>query len=450
MALLEFTLLAATVGLLLTPFPLLALAPGVATVAGIWMTRYPAVALYAIVALIPFGALRKVEGLNLPWMFAAFLLALLFVQVAIRRTVPVQWATSLWLLLFAYLGVNALSTGLSAYPDRAKHELFMIVSAYIFILLVMTFVSEVGFRRTLHRVIVWSASVGSLLSIGSYATGITAFTETNAQTRFMGGAIDPNNQSIMILFVAPLIAHLALFAEKRHERMVMTGLGLVNVLGLLLTQSRSGLLMGLLMALALLVHYRKHLQPKRLGALIAGGALATILLLAALPASFYQRQESLAEWQDTSLIRRTSYLVVAWRAFQQHPIIGSGPGSFAAIYAQSDVTRLFTSKEDRRARRAHNTYLEILIGSGVLGLSLFLVILLYSWHSLRRAEEMFSARGDDATADLVGCYRIGFAVLLLFLLMMSDMQHKYMLLSLGLSQVAVYLAHRPSREPAWI
>ena len=83
--------------MLLTPFPVLALVPGVAAVAGIWMTRHPAVALYAIVALIPFGALRKVGGLDLPWVFAAFLLALLFVRVAIRRTGPGHWASpSVW------------------------------------------------------------------------------------------------------------------------------------------------------------------------------------------------------------------------------------------------------------------------------------------------------------------------------------------------------------------
>jgi hypothetical protein len=56
---------------------------------------------------------------------------------------------------------------------------------------------------------------------------------------------------------------------------------------------------------------------------------------------------------------------------------------------------------------------------------------------------MFAIRGDPAGADLVACYRIGFCVLLIFLLMLSDMYHKYLLLSVGLSQLALWFAASP-------
>ena len=450
MPLLEVTLIGATAGLLVSPYPALALLPGVLAAAGIVMARYPVIALYAIILLIPFGALRKIGGINLPWVLAMFLLALLAVQVTIGRTLPGRWSSALWPLMLAYLGVNVVSAGLSAYPNTATYELFLILSAYVFVLLVMCFLSEEGFARTLPRVIAWSLSAGSLLSIASYALGVQAFTETThggARVRFVGGAIDPNNQSIMILFAMPLIVHLALSAPTRRERLVMAGLGFLNVLSLMLTLSRSGFLMGILMALSLLFHYRRRLHPKRLGAVIALGVIAAMALAAALPSAFYQRQESLAEWDDRSLLRRTSYLGVAWDAFVQHPVIGSGPGTFVEIYGESEVTRLFTSKEARTKRRAHNTYLEILVGSGLLGFGLYMAVLGCALFDLRRAERMFCARGDRANAELVACYRIAFSVLLVFLLVLSEMYHKYMLLSLGLSQVAVHLAGRAVEAP---
>lgn len=449
MPFLEFTLFGATVGLLVSPYPVLALLPGVLAAAGIVMARHPAVALYAIVFLIPFGALRKFGGINLPWVLATFLLAVLFVQVTIQRTLPGRWSAALWPLMLAYLGVNVISAALSAYPDTTHYELFLMLSAYIFVLLVMTFLSEEGFTHTLPRVIAWSISAGSVLSTASYMLGFQAFTETThggARERFVGGAIDPNNQSIMILFAMPLIVHLALAAPTRRERSIMAGLGFLNVLSLLLTLSRSGFLMGIIMTLTLLFHYRRRLPPRRLGALIAVGVFGSLALAAALPSSFYQRQESLAEWDDRSLLRRTSYLGVAWDAFLHHPIIGSGPGSFVEIYGESEVTRLFTSKESRSKRRAHNTYLEILVGSGLLGLSLYMAALACALSDLWRAERKFRARGDRANADVVACYRIAFSVLLIFLLVLSEMYHKYMLLSLGLSQVAMHLACRTAAE----
>jgi O-antigen ligase len=453
MALFEFALIAGliatTVALLASPYTALALLPGPVVLAALFLLRYPPIALYGIVFLIPFGAFRKLGGVNLPWMLAAFLLAVLAIQLAMSRTLPRQWRSSMWLLLLAYLGVNVISAELSDYPETARYEIFLIIAAYIFILLTMTFLNRDGFRHSLPRVIAWSISIGSLLSIAGYYLGFEVFTETThggPRERFIGGAIDPNNQAIMILFALPLIVHLALHAENRRERLIMKGLGLLNVFGLMLTLSRSGFLMCIIMALALVFHYRRLFPPRRLGAVIAGAALVSTVLFAAVPSSFFQRQESLAAWEDRSLLRRTSYLGVAWEAFLDHPILGSGPGTFVNIYGASEVTRLFTSKEARRQRRAHNTYLEILVGSGLVGIALYMSILLKAHNNLRDAEKSFAANGDQTTADLVACYRIGYVVLLVFLLMLSDMYHKYMLLSFALSQLALYFARSSANE----
>lgn len=446
MALVELTLVAATIGLLATPYPALALLPGTAAAAGVWMTRYPVIALYAIVFLIPFGAMRKLGALNLPWLLAGFLIALLLVHLAMRRPPPNGRSSTLWLLLGAYFCVNLIATSLSPYPDTARYQLFLIISAYIFVVLVLFFLSETGYRQALPRVIVWSVSLGALLSIAGYALGVDAFSDAGyggPRDRFVGGAIDPNNQAMMIVFALPLVVHIALFSPRPGVRLAMAGLGFLNLLALGLTLSRSGFLMVILMALALLIHYRRLIHPRRLGVMIAGAAVAGAVLLTAVPSRFLERQESLAEWDDRSLLRRTSYLVVGWEAFRDRPIIGSGPGTFHHFYAQSDVTRLFSALESRRKRRAHNTYLEVLVGSGLLGFGLYMGVLAWVWRDFRRAERSLADHGDAAAADLTACYRIAFGVLLVFLLMLSDMFHKYMLLSVALSQVAVSIAGRP-------
>lgn len=439
-ALIGLVLGLATMGLLASPYPLLALAPALGALGGAWLVRRPEVVLYAVVAMIPFGAYRKIGGVNLPWLCAAFLAALLPIRMAMQHRIPGLAPTLLWPALFAYLGVNMVATLMSPFPDVARHDLFLIAMAQLFVLLTMSYLPADGLLRTLHRVVIWSISAGSLLGLFGFLFGITAFSEERpdgADYRAVGGAIDPNNQSIMTLFALPLIVHLALTAESRRERLVMAGLSFVNVLGVLLTMSRSGFLMLVLTGGLLGWHYRHLIQPRRLGVMIAGGLVGGVVLLGLLPQEFYARQTSLVAWEDRSLSRRTSYLAVAVRTIAAHPLLGTGPGTFPEHYAQSEYTRLYTGQVARMRREAHNTYIEVTVGSGLIGLALYAAVVLITLRHLGQAGRAFARRGDTRSADLMACYRIAFAVLMIFLLMLSDMYHKYMLLTAGLSQVAL-------------
>lgn len=441
-----------TIACLASPDPALAVAPALGLVAGLLFARQPAIALCLIVALIPYAALRKFGGaVNLPWLLAGGLVALLPLRMALEKRWPFAVNSAMWPLLMAYLFMNLVSAMLSPFPDDAFHAVTMIAAAQLFVALVIAYGDRDLLLSILPRVVVWSITGGSLLGIVGYVFGIAMFGEDRpdgAAYRANGGAIDPNNQCIMIVFAIPLMVHLAVHAKSRLERLVMSALVGLNVLGVMLTISRSGLMMCLLTLAILFVRYRSLITPRRLGAVVAAGMLGCVALLAVLPQSFYERQGSLAKWEDRSLSRRSSYLSVAWDAVQQRPLLGSGPDTFKEYYAESDVTRLYTKVSDRMARQAHNTYVEVLVGTGVVGLVLYLAVLHRAWWHFRVAENAFQRAGEAKAADLMGCYRVGFLVLLLFLLMMTEMYHKYMLLSLGLSQVALRVSGATEPDPA--
>ena len=160
------------------------------------------------------------------------------------------------------------------------------------------------------------------------------------------------------------------------------------------------------------------------------------------PASFWDRQLSLLSWEDGSLNRRGSYLDVGSDAIAQNPLLGSGPGTFKDIYATSEVSRRFTRREADRARRAHNTYLEVLTGTGLLGFVLFIALNIRVLRNYLSAERAFITNGDSELANLAASWRIGFITLMLFLLTFSELYHKYMLLSLAMSQGAIFFAQR--------
>jgi O-antigen ligase len=437
---------------LATPHPELAVLPALGLPVALLMWRRPELALFAIVALIPFGAIRKIGPIDLPWVLAAFLLGVMVLRIAVHRRLPAIPATGVWFAFALYVVVNVVAAALS--PDRsiAVKTTILIAASGLFILLVQAFLTPHGLRHALHRVVVWSVTAGSMLGLVGLLTGGAAFGEDmpdGANFRAVGGAIDPNNQAIMIVFALPLVVHLILYAESRLERWVMVGVALVNVVGVMTTVSRSGFVMLVLVCLMLLIHHRRRVFTRRgVSALIVAGVLGIGAAAPFIPASFIERQLSLFAWEDRSLNRRATYLEVAEAAVLDKPWLGNGPGTFHAIYGRSEQTRLFTTQADRMNRKAHNTYLEVVVGSGLVGLVLFLAFIGFSLWTLVRTQLALKRAGDPVGADLLACWRIGFIVLLLFLLMLSDMQHKFLLLAIGLSQACVVLAPALLNAPA--
>ena len=206
------------------------------------------------------------------------------------------------------------------------------------------------------------------------------------------------------------------------------------------TFSRSGFLTMAVSFVLLMHHYRKYLRPKILGLFILLGFCGFMLTIFTVPENFWHRQLSLLSWEDGSLNRRYSYLIVGGDAIVKNPILGAGPGTFKNIYGESEISRKHSYRQADRARRAHNTYLEVLVGTGILGFLLFMALNIRAVQNFRVAERMFLARGDMELANLAASQRIGFLTLMLFLLTFSEPYHKFMLLSLVLSQGAIYFA----------
>ena len=101
---------------------------------------------------------------------------------------------------------------------------------------------------------------------------------------------------------------------------------------------------------------------------------------------------------------------------------------------------MFGSKKDDTQRYAHNTYLEFLIGSGILGFLLFLIILMITIRNFLKSRKNFLLQGRQDMVSLVSSYQLSFVSLIIYLLIFSDMYHKYLFVSLALSQVALNLS----------
>ncbi len=430
---------AASIILMATPYFFLAVLPAATVLGFLGMLRWPRFGYYLIVFLIPFGAYRGYQSVQLPWLLAFGLLMVLFLRYLPEKRWPADAAFDLWPWLIVFFAVNAISTLMSPYPATAIKNLALQAIAYLFILLSLVFVSEKGFKKTMPAVLTTSISLCAFLAVAGYFLNIALFAEkvdTGSFKRGLGGTSDPNNLALMILVVMPFLVYYLFYSRGFMVRTITLLLIVVNTLGLATTFSRSGTLVLFLVGIDLFLEHIKIFRPKVLGILISGGVICLGVFLSLMPEGYLERQLSLVKPKDKSIGRRTSYVVVAWDAFKENPVIGSGPGTFRDIYSTSDIAKKYMKEGKTQRRFAHNSYLEVLVGSGLPGLFIFLFATAKAFMNYIKAQKAFSRAGEKEMVALVKTYRISLTALCLYILVFSEPFHKHLLILLVMSQVA--------------
>ncbi|HUT24737.1 MAG TPA: O-antigen ligase family protein [Sumerlaeia bacterium] len=452
--LLWLSLVLLTVGLLTTPYYAVSWLPAAALIALLVIGRCPHVAYYAIIFLIPFGAYRALPGpwgeIRLHWVLAFLLAGYLFLRYVVTRNPLQKLRCNLWPWLFAYLAVGAFSACLSPFRETALSELFFQSIGYVYIALTLAFLTEKGFRSAAPAVIRWSVSLGSLLAILGYYFNIELFAvvEPGVEAkRALGGTTWANNLAMTIYIAMPFLVHAAIHARTVPGRVVALLLVLLNLAAMQTTLSRLGLLMLIFVAVALFVEYAPHLRARRVAPLY----LVLVPFLIALPfviSDVYRRRLGrTTSTADVSVARRITYLQVAREAFKEDPVFGSGPGTFRDIYGGTNYALSFARPGATLRRYAHNSYVEVLVGTGLVGLVLFLAVLLRGLRNFTLARAAFERAQDWESVALVGVYRIAFLCFFLHFLAASALDNKYFLFLLPASQVAMRLASQRKKQP---
>jgi O-antigen ligase len=145
-----------------------------------------------------------------------------------------------------------------------------------------------------------------------------------------------------------------------------------------------------------------------------------------------------ASSRDASTQRRLSYQVLGMRTFVDQPLTGVGLGGFGIAYDRSEFRWL--SEQNRngtRSRVAHNMFLEVLVGTGLLGtLPLFGVFYLTCRDYVRA--RMGAPRDGFLSLASQGLL-IGFAAYLVSSSFLSTQYEKYLWLLVALAPISARL-----------
>ena len=313
----------------------------------------------------------------------------------------------------------SLSRALSLDPNSTRLVLVQLVSLLIFFSTILIFTDSPRRLRALTRTIIifgfLLAMFGLTQSLTSDGTRVYWFRQLTQSTAF-GPFINRHHfAGYMELAIALPLGLLFSGALEPYKRPMYAFAALLMAVALIMTNSRGGLISlvaEILFVIVIAGPGMGHREQSRTSLLMRTALMRTamalglgiVLFLGALavggPGVFGRLLGTVNAADPTT--GRAHFWNVTLDVIKNHPILGSGLGSFSVIY-----TRYDSGNGLYRLEQAHNDYLQTLadggIVGGLLGLS-FLIILFGRGFARRNTDDKF--RRGVATGALAGCFAV--------------------------------------------
>lgn len=430
-------LLGLTIAILLAgPLPFVAplLAPALIALGVLY--KHPAWGILGLVAMIPVeGLFPEGSAITGGKLVGYTLILVVALQLLLRQLPEQRLRSNLWKLLLPFLFCYVLSILYSRHIPLSLETLRQLSVGLSLFGLTLLLYKELD--------LLWLAR---LMVLGVSVSGVIALDNIDERTgRSLGLLTDPNYFALLLTTAIPPALLLALRARHLLMRLFWLGLMVFLIFGLTKTGSRSGFLIFLLCLLGALWHfraYRRYIQPRHFGFILLALMIGAPLAFQALPDEYVERVKTLAfikqgvrSYDDPSLGRRTSYLVVGTQVIAEHPLLGSGPGTFPLEYAESGFAVAFSlSPNDPNLHRvAHNTYMGMLSEVGLPGGLLFIALVLLGLKNFQHARAHWLQAGDNHRAQLAAFMGLTFLALSVFLLFLSIPNSKLLWILLAIS-----------------
>jgi putative inorganic carbon (hco3(-)) transporter len=270
-------------------------------------------------------------------------------------------------LLIAFLSAAALSCLTALWPGYATEnvgDLAKMVLTWFFILNCAT--SE---RRL--RGVMWVMVIGGLFpalgTLKNYLTG----NMYEGRAAWIGIFSNPNEVAYALVILVPLAVYLAT-PRGWFVRLLMTAISLLYAVAIYVTFSRGGLIA--LVAVIALVGWRKKkgwILVLTIVLLVGGSMFAS---------RFWSRDQDFSQLNgDATVEQRLATTQAGFDMFMDHPLLGVGFGCSVVAWPLYAPDNVYT----RGALVTHNTFIQALSETGLLGFIPFISLLGYSLYRAR-------------------------------------------------------------------
>jgi len=215
--------------------------------------------------------------------------------------------------------------------------------------------------RLLMAAYLAGSTLAAGLTLSRYFRGLETY-----YRRYAAPGFDPNDMGLTLALAIPMALYLD--AQTRGwVRWAYRGCAVFVVAGVLLTASRTALMVSLTgFALIPLLWKRIGFEQRVVSLAILGLLVGGMLFLAPKP-SRERLASPPAEMQGGKVVSRLGIWRAGLQVFRAHPIKGIGAGAYP------QAVEPLIGRPARAGHRyvAHNTYLSVLVETGLLGFGLF-------------------------------------------------------------------------------
>ena len=309
-------------------------------------------------------------------------------------------------------GLHGFVCALLAYPGMSRNwEIYTdLVKTLLLALLMPALVTS---RARAHVLVLAIA-----MSAGFYGLGEgLKFLKSGGShiSQGVGNLGDRNHFAVAVTMVLPLILYLVWYSKQKWARLAALAGLFINVLAVISSQSRGGLLALIGVALMLVLRSKR----KFTGLLLVCAVGFTVVQLA--PADWFNRMNTIKEAaEDGSFMGR----VIAWKRASaialNHPLVGGGyrsvqdPGVYEKFRLEQGFMGFIDTPPSHYAAAAHSIYFEVMSDTGLLGLFLFLGIMVSPLLVLGKVNRMCTQIGPHYqwAADLMTMLNLGIVAFL--------------------------------------
>lgn len=255
-------------------------------------------------------------------------------------------------LFIALVPAHLLST---ADPERTARRLV----SYLGLFLMTLFIQQCVRTRKAHLSLLGFYIAGCCVLLANLGWNVM-LGNVQGDGRYAASNVDPNDLAGQIALSIPIASYLA-FTLRRRAFWFRLYLPLA-VVGVLLTASRAGLVAMVIASLYPLIFLLMRMRRGRLSLVIAIFATALAVNYLAPNISFHRLATLRDQILRGDMNGRGAVWVNGLALYWENPLFGVGAGGFSGSVGGGNRIA------------AHNTYLEVLVEHGAVGLTLFLAI----------------------------------------------------------------------------